>query len=208
MRLTFMKGFWDTEIISGTTINYLPTPSVGPLSLNFLLYIFIIIITAYILIKKRDHSGKSVKKALLIAFGAAFFLFTLRMDLNWIALMKADSENLFNKPIKERFQYLDGNNFYEFIEFVRASIPENESIRDEFHFTSEAAKQMHEMGTYYLLPTLTSSKGRYIWIYHRAGASYDAKSGILRLNNNTSYRVSPHALHKTNEAVFKITGEL
>ncbi len=132
MRLTVMKGFWDTEIISGTTINYLPTPSVGPLSLNFLLYIFIIIITAYILIKKRDHSGKSVKKALLIAFGAAFFLFTLRMDLNWIALMKADSENLFNKPIKERFQYLDGNNFYEFIEFVRASIPENESIRDEF----------------------------------------------------------------------------
>jgi hypothetical protein len=206
MRTPFMKGFWDTEIISGTTINYLPTPTLGPLSINLILYILIIIIVVFLMAKK-GPSSKAVKRAVLIAFCAAFLLFTLRMDLNWIALLRDDSQNLINKPIEERFRYLDGSDFYEFIEFARASIPEGESARDESTFSSEADKQTHEMGSYYLLPRLTSSTGRFIWVYHRAGASYDPKSGILKLNAESSYRVRPHALYKANEAVFEIMEE-
>ena len=92
---------------------------------------------------KKGSSSKSLKRAVLIAFGTAFLLFTLRMDLNWIALVRDDSQNLFNKPITERFRYLDGSDFYEFIEFARASIPAGESARDEFTFSSEAVKQTH-----------------------------------------------------------------
>lgn len=203
-----MKGFWNTEIISGTAINYLPTPSFGTVSLNVILYILIIIIIFFLLWREKDRSGNALKRAVLLAFGAGFLLFTLRMDLNWISLMREDAGNLFGKSTAERFRYLDGNDFYEFMEFVRDSIPKEESVRDETNFESETVKQIHEMGSYYLLPKLTSSKGRYIWVYHRPEASYDPKSGILKLNNTTSYLVKPHVLFKANEVVFKIVGEL
>ena len=145
MRTPLMKGFWDTEIISGTTIYYLPTPSLGPISLNFMLYIIIAIIVLFLLTREKRRSDEAIKRAVLIGFGAAFLLFTLRMDLNWIALMREDAKNLFNRPIKERLRYLDGNDFYEFIEFVRTSIPAGEHARDETDFQSEATKQIHAM---------------------------------------------------------------
>lgn len=199
----FWGEFWSTEIIKGSTINYIETPHIGPLSLPALAFLISIAAFIVLILVKRNFSAASLKKAGLVSFliGCAFF--ALRMDLNWLALLGGDFKTFTNPDMNVRIAATSGVDIKYFMDFVKKTVPEGEEIREVKIDQYDPAYTMTRLGNYYLLPVMTSSRGRFIWVYYFTDASYDAEAGILRVYGSF-FRARPYATYKEGAYIFEV----
>lgn len=204
------KEFLDTDIVSGTTINFIKEPKLGPLSYPAVLLIIagvaFIILLIYYRSLERSLSRRSVVRASLLSFMLAGFLFALRMDLNWLSMFNHDLRTYTGKDIGARVVELKKRDLYYFIDFVRNSIPEGEMAREIEIDRKEYGHFISKIGKYYLLPTRTSPSGRYLWVNKFILGTYDPETRDLEVYGY-KFKAVPHAVYDESSVVFRIIEE-
>lgn len=214
-------GFWKTDIISGSAINSLPTPVIRgfplPLALYILAALVFLIITAFTIFKTRTRKAALVKsgaplarapRALTIAlysFMLVGFLLALRTEYTWLSVFSKDLRAFSGKSTDERIALVDATDYYPFMNFARAAIPSGESFR---YFEIDPDKnpvnaQMFQLGRYYLLPTLISKEGRFIWVYNDPAVRFDFESERLDING-LSFKARPYDFFRRGAVIFEI----
>lgn len=199
--------FWNTDIISGTTINHIKPPYTGFLS--FPVIIILIALAAFLVLTlmKRRYSRGALARSLVLASVFAGLLFALRMDYNWLRMFASDARNYSGRDIAERVVQTEGHDFYYFMEYVRKSLPKGAEARSLEIDPSKPGYFFTKLGNYYLLPTLASEDGGFIWVNERIQGSYDPATGTISLYGR-KFRATPYAAFRPNAAVFRITGDM
>lgn len=209
--MTFISpsaGFWKTDIVSGSAINSLPTPAILGVPLPVALYIFAAVIflavVAFQMSKKKSTRPGTLRIA-LYSFMLIGFLLALRTEYTWLSVFLKDLRSFSGKTTDERVAIIDGSDFYPFMNFVKASIPPGERFR---YFEIDPDKnpvsaQMFQLGKYYLLPTLVSKEGRFIWVYNDRSARFDSENGRLQINDET-FKVRPYKAFHRRAVIFEI----
>ncbi len=199
--------FWKTDIISGTTINHVKPPYTGFLS--FPVIIILIALAAFLVLTlvRRQYSRGALARSLVLASVFAGLLFALRMDYNWLRMFASDVLNYPGKDIAERVVMTEGHDFYYFMEYVRKVLPKGAEVRSLEIDPSEPGHFFNRLGNYYLLPTLASEDGGFIWVTERIKGSYDPQSGTISLYGR-KFMAAPYAAYRPNAAVFRITGDM
>ncbi|MBI5642264.1 MAG: hypothetical protein HY954_02190 [Deltaproteobacteria bacterium] len=199
----FWGLFWKTDIIKGSTINYIETPYLGPLSLSTLAFLIFIAVFIVLILVKRNFSGASLKKYGIVSFLIACAFFALRMDINWLAVLGRDFKVFTNTDMNARIAATSGVDIKYFIDFVKKTIPEGEEIREIKIDQYDPAYTMTRLGNYYMLPVMASSRGRFIWVYYFTDASFDPEAGILRVYGSF-FRARPYATYKEGAYIFEV----
>lgn len=190
--------FWNTNIIGGATINEIVTPKLGQFGFMGILYLVIVIsVPVFLLFFKSP--ARSFSKTVVYAFLFSGFLFSMRMDLNWASMLKADSERFLSKSEDERLRLMVNADFFEFLAHVKKKLPEGEKIRDVEDkalsnkiTTGEIEAEPVDLityvylkiGKYYLLPVETSKNGKFVWVFAPMRAEFDADNMALTINNH------------------------
>jgi hypothetical protein len=173
--------FWTTSPIQGTTINFINTPFIGPMSFLIPLYLLLVFVAVAIFIAiTRNHphiqhaddrsrpqesscrlplKRQTVIKALLLASVTVATLFALRMDYGWYKLWQIDRGVLSSKSLNERIAFLHGPVYY-FAENIKSVVPPFAKVKI---FTDDLYQKM--VLRYYLLPIQVSEKGNYIVVF-------------------------------------------
>ncbi|MBI5234404.1 MAG: hypothetical protein HY880_08625 [Deltaproteobacteria bacterium] len=165
---------------------------------------------------------KQLAKALVFSFAIANLIFAFRMDYTWLSVFASDLKLLSGKSAAEKTVILDGMDLYDFIEFVKMTIPPGEKIRDmedevEWHKISfnrpdRSQKdylkfQMLKLSRFYLLPRLVSSKGRFALVYNDPDVFYDRDNNILGMKD-ISFRARPYGIYGKDALIFEIMEDL
>lgn len=217
--------FWRAEPINGTTINYIKTPFAGPFPFTVLLYAAIAAAILLLLILSRNITRQAVVQAIVCSFFAAGLIMALRMDYNWATAFMRDISILHGKDVGDRVVAVGGGGggFYDFLVFVKRSLPEGAEIRDiEDHEIELKAVNNDEnlredeirsfewskLQKYYLLPVLTTSEGRFVILVEGdMDGEYDAGSMTLRVNRSR-FKARRHAVYGEGAAVYEIIEEI
>lgn len=205
-----LKEFFDTSLTKGWTINLIKEPKLGPLTYPAVLLIIAVLAFSVVLLYYRSSekslNRRSVVKASLLSFMIVGVLFTLRMDLNWLAMFSRDIRTYTGKDIGARIVALTKRDLYYFAGFVRESIPEGEMAREIEIDRKESGHFMSRKIKYYLLPTRTSISGRYLWANEFTRGSYDAETRELSIYES-NFKAVPHATYDEGSLVFRIIEE-
>jgi len=201
--------FWTPDFITGQTIGFVTAPEAGGLGFISMLYILIglAFISALILYRLRGHglSRSRVTGALVIIFLFASLLFTLRMDYNWLSIFRYDVETLSPVGVQKRIDLVNNRDlepFFDFIRFVKGSVPAGMSIRPA---TIVDNSPLAAIARYYLLPLDNSDTAGFLWSYGEdlridpdSGALYDGKGTLI------AARARLFAAFAKNAAVYEV----
>jgi len=128
--------FRTPDFITGQTIGFVTAPEAEGLGFISMLYILIglAFIAVLILYRLKGHglSRSMATGALVIIFLFASFLFTLRMDFNWLSIFRDDVKTLSPVGLEKRIDLVNNRDletFFDFIRFVKESVPAGVSIR-------------------------------------------------------------------------------
>jgi hypothetical protein len=174
--------FWEPEKITFKTINFIPAPRVGSFSFVTVLYIIVIILSAGIFLRSfvlKAVTLESVLRAIAISFLISGGLFAVRMDYNWLKIWQDDYEALWGKDVHERIPVVFEGflALYNFIDFVKATIPEGEKVRPATELSSDVS---WFLAKYHLLPVKTSAEADYLWAYNGYGIMYVSFDTVTR----------------------------
>ncbi len=181
---------WTPDFITGQTIGFVTAPEAGGLGFVSMLYVLIALafISALILYRLRGHglSHSRATGALVIIFLFASFLFTLRMDYNWLSIFRDDVKTLTPVDLKKRIDLVNNSDletFFDFIRFVKESVPAGASIRPA---TIVDNSPLAAIARYYMLPLDNSVDAGFLWSYGEdlridpaSGALYDGKGTLI-----------------------------
>lgn len=203
--LSMSVGFWDTDVVSGHAVNSLPTPTLWGLSFPIALYILAAVLFLAVVLYKRPRTRRRAMRIALFSFLFVGFLMALRMEFSWSKLFIGDLRSFSGKNTDERIAMMDGTDFYAFMKFVSASIPAGERVRyiDIDPEKSLVGTQVYQLGKYYLLPTLTSRSGRFVWTYNDPGVSFIPETGRLDIYDST-FMARPYRVFRRGAVIFEI----
>jgi hypothetical protein len=154
-------------------VNFIDSPFVGSISFLALVYLFLILAAACVIVVLRPVNAGNIMKAVVISFVAAGMLFALRMDYTWYMMWRLDSASLSHKSLDERVSLVDGTGAYAFAEEVKKIIPSGENVRI---YGGDVAVKLK----YYLLPLKVSDSGKYIAVCKGSMLTYDPSRKVLR----------------------------
>ncbi|MFQ5735330.1 MAG: hypothetical protein ACE5GY_00525 [Thermodesulfobacteriota bacterium] len=204
-------GFWAPEPIGGFTINSVAGPRLGPVSFLPLLYDITIVLAAVIMVSLmalgRRLTAGAATSAVLVSMLAASFLFTLRMDYNWLRVWAADVSRTATTDERIRSLYSsyirDAGGFIDFTGFVKESVPAGASVRP-----LEAPEEaLATVGRYFMLPVLTSRDAPYVWTYNDPEVVYDAGQRALEKRGKVvAAPVLPYARFGDRGALYRVAG--
>ena len=214
---TFTEGFgslweelWSPFVRYMGTINRIESPFEKPLPfaavIGIITLLIFSIITLVRLIRKKDFFTKrSLLHSVALSFLAGGLLFSVRMDYNWLYLVKEDVGSLAGKSPEERLSYLykgGFDDFFDFLNLIREATPDGEAVRPvEKGFMNFYA----QLGRYYLLPMKTSERAGYLWAYNEKGLRYDRlKMTLTKHGELVAYPVVLVAGDSVRRGLFKI----
>ncbi len=174
--------FWTPNIVLKDMVNSVDFPAIGSTSLVTAFYLFIlilfIVLMAALIIKKGSFNKNAVVLAVTITFLAAASIFTMKMDYKFLRIWQRDLR-IFSPMEPDRrltkFVEEDLNDFLDFLEFIKAELPEGETIRP----TAKAVDTLTELAQFRLLPIKTSNKAKYLWSYNEKDIHYKKKERQL-----------------------------
>lgn len=209
--------FWNTNIVGGTTINEIATPTFGQMGFLWILYLTVVVsVPAFLFLSRK--SNDSLSRSVVYAFLITGFLFSLRMDLNWLSMLRSDAQRFIGKTEDERLRLMASNDFHEFLESLKKKLPEgarfrdveNKELSDQITTGKLEAEQVDlityvylKTGKYYLLPKETSRDGRFVWVFAPMRARFDAENMVLDVNSHT-FKVRSYELFTDKAALFEI----
>lgn len=198
-----IKEFLRTDILGGSTINYVRPPMLGPFTFPLAMLGLATVVFVIIFLYSRRTQPRPATRVLLYSFVVTTLIFTLRMDLNWLHMLGSDIRNFHGRDVSVRFAAIDGNDLYRFMNFVKKSLPPGGKVRVLDIDQSEPGHYSYKLGNYYLLPVLSSTKGRFIWVHGVLKASYNAETMELKVYTNT-FRARPYAVYDRSAGIFEI----
>ncbi len=203
--LSTSVGFWDTDVVSGHAVNSLPTPTLWGLPFPIVLYILAAVIFLIVFLFGGVRTRRRAMRVALFSFLLVGFLMALRMEFTWSKLFIGDLRSFSGTNTDERVAMMDGTDFYAFMKFVSASIPDGERVRhiDIDPEKSLVGTQVYQLGRYYLLPTLTSKRGRFVWTYNDPGVSFIPDTGRLDIYDST-FMARPYKVFRRGAVIFEI----
>lgn len=192
------EAFWAPEIVKGSTINYISNPAFGTVSFIIILY-GVVVISAFAILVFRFSRGRalerdSIARAFLISFFIGAFLYTVRMDYNWLKMWGHDRADLSGKDAGGRQRVLykvydSTGDFLDFINRARSAVPVGEKVRPAVKYPYD---QFALIGRYFFLPVMTSVDGRFIWTYNDKEVYFDPNARSLKSGNGViAYPVRP-----------------
>lgn len=201
--ISLWREFFDTDFYSGSTINYITSPFSNPALFSILIFIFAIAAFLVLILTKRSFTRPAMVRAAVISFMLGGVVFAMRMDLNWFIMLKNDCSRFSGKGIDDRVDAAIGFDLKRFMGFVRETIPAGEKVREMKNDPSDLTFLLTKLGNYYLLPTLTSSNGRFVWVYDFTDYSYDSATGSLRVYDSI-VRARLYATYRPGAYVYEI----
>jgi len=174
------REFWGPRgrVVIGSTINVIPSSSIFGSSINVYIYwltgIFFLAVFAW----KRSFYAAG-RWAIYFAL-AAWLLLGINANLNYFNIFKDNFSKYFGKTIEEKRAVAYGVNYYNFLEFVRKSLPAEPvklSIISSLYAPDLQAR-------IFLIPHIladpTDKSLQYLLIYHPSpDQKYDKKSFSL-----------------------------
>lgn len=200
---SLLEQFLDTNVLKGSTINYITSPFSDPALFAVIIFLFaLLVFLAFVAIRK-DFTRPALVRAAVFSFMLAAALAAVRMDANWLSMLRSDHAKLSIKDIDERVVAFVGFDFKHFIEFARKTIPAGEKARWIENDPWDLTYSLTKLGNYYLLPKLTSTEGRFIWVYGFTDYDYDPSTGTLRVYDSY-FRARLYATYSKDAHVFEI----
>ncbi len=212
--ISFWNLLWSPFERYMSTINRIESPRAKPLPFIAIIGIItLLIFSASMLVALvRGGKGRNTRRTLLNSVAVSFItgglIFSVRMDYNWLYLLKDDLTTLAGRPVEERISkiYREGfDDFFGFLDLIRETLPEGEATRPaEKGFMNFYA----QLGRYYLLPIKSSGGARYLWTYNDKGVKYDRLA--MTLTKNGGVIASPVILvagESAKKGVFLILGD-
>jgi len=200
------QEFLDTNFYKGSTINYITSPFSDPALFPILIFIFAIASFLVLIAIKRDFTRQALVKASIFSFMLAGVLFALRMDVNWFVMLKNDYAKFSGRDIDDRVVAAVGFDLKHFMNFTRRVIPEGEKVREVEINPYDLTFILTKLGNYYLLPTVTSNRGRFVWVYDFTDYSYDPATGALRYYD-LSFKARLYAIYRQGAYVYEIVDD-
>ena len=204
-KITKGVGLWDTELFSGHPVKTIPTPTHLGKPLPIVLYVLAAGLFLAVFLFTGVRTRRRAVRVALFSFLIVGFLMALRMEFTWSKLFVSDLFSFSGKNTDERISMMDGTDFYAFMKFVSASIPAGERVRyiDIDPEKSLVGTQVYQLGKYYLLPTLTSRSGRFVWTYNDPGVSFVPETGRLDIHDST-FMARPYRVFRRGAVIFEI----
>jgi hypothetical protein len=176
-----INGILTTEPMHGGTINGwigIPQP------LILMLYVVTVIVIGLgtsFFIKKKSHPVNALKKATVLAFFCAGFLYLIYSERTWYKWLIEDFATYGGHTTEQKTKIFLGP-LFDFIATAKATINDSEYTL----YSSETATYL--MTQYYLLPDRNREKAEYIIVLYDRDAYYDAGSqtftrGDRKINN-------------------------
>ena len=208
------EGFWTPEPIEVGTSNRLRSPRLGTISMLTLLYLLIpfsVVVFAVVLFFRTGRLTRATFfKAFVAAFALSAFLFTVRMDVNWLGVWSVDRAALTGKSEAERIRAINNGNYdsyFDFIDEMKIIIPRGEKAMPAGRRVNAYNDHVARSVAYYLLPVRTVPKANYMWLYFDeidAPITYDADRATLKKGKNIVAKgVSPVRLFAGEAALYK-----
>lgn len=201
--ISLWREFLDTKFSNGSTINYITSPFGDPALFPILIFIFTIAAFLVLIMTRRSFTRPAMVKAVVISFMLGGFIFAMRMDLNWLVMLKDDYNRFSGKGIDERVEETIGYDLKQFMRFTRETIPAGEKVREMKNDPSNLTSLLTKLGNYYLLPVLSTSDGRFVWIYDFTDYSYDPDTGILKVYDSI-VRARLYATYRPGAYVYEV----
>jgi len=178
----YWEEFWTPDVIVGTTVGYVATPSAGGLGFISMLYIFTGLAFIPALFLSR-HGGRRLSlpaagKTLVIIFLCAWVVFAVRMDFNWLNIWRDDLENLSGADVETKVRlvnYHAYDSILDFVDFIKKTVPAGRAVRPAA--TAHDAP-LAVISRYYMLPVEDSAQADFLWSYGQ-NLRLDSKSGAL-----------------------------
>jgi len=203
------EEFWRLDFVSINLVDLVVTPRAGGVGLMTILYVLTGIFFLSSLVFYR-FSGKAIsyRKAggtLIIISIAAGALFILRMDYKWAAMLRDDVKTLSGKDVSERIDIVnnrDFDNFFDFIDFVRASVPPGGTIRPA---VMAEPTPLATMARYYLLPLENSRNADFLWSFGEVLTIDPLSGGLYAADGRLiAPKAGLFAKFADNAAVYKV----
>lgn len=208
----FWEKFWEPDFITGSSPNFISMPVAGPFSFPAFLYILLIILTVVgtisLFVKRKILTKGLLLKTIVISFLTCAFLYTLRMDYNWLVIWRDDAAAFSAKSSAERIRdlnYVDGKNpynFFNYIDFVKESVPGEKTVRLIGYGFSDVPAAISR---YYLLPVRVSDTPDYFLTYGEKNIRFDP--GDLTLYEGgraVASPVVPFRVFAANARIFEV----
>ena len=176
------EGFLEPEVVKASTVNFIITPRIGPLSFLSLLYVLAAVVVAisalFCVLTGTPPGTRLLARAVAVGFVSAALVFAVRMDYNWLRLFHEDSalpgSGDMGALLKATHKEMDSR-IFDFAELVKGSVPEGAHVRPAMkppdNYTDRRMR-------YYLLPVRSSADADYLWVF-RMSPEYDPKRGAL-----------------------------
>lgn len=201
--MSHWREFFDTDFSNGSTINYITSPFSDPALFPILIFIFVIAVFLALIMTRRSFTRPAMVKAAIISFMLGGFIFAMRMDLNWLVLLKNDYNRFSGKGMEERVEEAIGYDLKQFMRFTRETIPVGEKVREMKNDPSDLTFLLTKLGNYYLLPVLSTSDGRFVWVYDFTDYSWDPETGTLRVYDSV-VRARLYATYRPGVYVYEL----
>lgn len=192
------EGFTREEVerLGWINTNNVKAPMFGKMTMPLLLYLSAFIIYISVRLINRNFT---IKKAVILSLTSIVFIFALRMDYNWFMIFKKDLNTLSDKDITEKISMLSQSDFYNFILFIKKTIPENKTIKP----FAKSDRSDYVRGKYYLLPIKTSDEAEYIWIYNKK-YNFDQSTHTLTSGETTVSSVKLAATFRQGAEIYQL----
>lgn len=201
--------FWKPDFITGATVGFVTTPSVGGIGFITMLYVLaaVAFAAAFLFVRysgQRFLPRRASRVFIMIAILTGG-IFIVRMDYNWLNIWRDDVKVFSGADVGERIDIVynrDFDSFFDFIEFARGVVPPGRSLRPAGIGYKNA---LAIIARYYLLPTETSREADLLWSYGESlrldpvtGALYDVKGKLI------APRVRVFAKYAVNAAIYEV----
>jgi hypothetical protein len=196
------EQFWINDYIKGTTVNRIEPPSLGDITFLHLLYVILAVILVIIFFFIRQPGRKNLFKAAVISFIITGTLFAFRMDYEWYAWCRKDSNVFGRLPVDDRINIIEQNTAFAFSNTIKKVMAPGEKVR---LFTD---KDFYSLKIrYHLLPVKVSKSGSYIAVYMDNSIGFDPLRGILSKNGAI---LAEHVVlvrdYGNNRCLYRISG--
>jgi hypothetical protein len=148
-------------------------------------------------------------KSILAGFALSAFLFTFRVDVNFLNMWRVDRATLANKSEPERLRAINNGNYdsyFDFIDEMKVLIPKGERAMPAGRRVNAYNDHVARSVAYYLLPVRSAPKANYMWLYFDeidAPITYDTERAMLRRGKNLVAKgVSPVRLFAGEGALY------
>jgi hypothetical protein len=209
----FWDNFWGPKrAMSASGVN---APMFGSLSMVTLLYFFVPLVTILLVLAGALRSGRLTRalffKSLLIGFALSAFIFTFRMDFNFLHMWRIDRATLAGKSEPERLRAIHNGNYdsyFDIIDQMRALIPAGEKIRPANRVVNAYNDQIARNVAYHMLPVRSSPRANYLWLYFDdvdKVVTYDAERLVLKSGDDViASDVRPVKLFGNEAALYEL----